>query len=106
MKIILTLLVFIVAFYLAAMMFRRLTQTAHQLGELRSDLAKSDAQLQVKLAALQAERDALKQDALTAEASSTQTNTENQTSSGNEWLEAKPRNTQAESREDNTTKEL
>jgi septation ring formation regulator EzrA len=45
MKIILTLLIFIVAFYLAAMMFRRLTQTMQQLADLRSDLAKSDVQL-------------------------------------------------------------
>ena len=57
MKIILTLLIFIVAFYIAAMVFRRLTQTVQQLADLRSDLAKSDAQLQVKLAATQQERD-------------------------------------------------
>lgn len=57
MKIILTLLIFIVAFYLAAMIFRRLTQTVQQLADLRSDLAKSDAQLRVKLAALPTERE-------------------------------------------------
>ena len=84
MKIILTLLIFIVAFYIAAMIFRRLTQTVQQLADLRSDLAKSDAQLQVKLAALPTERDAPQLEALPREASSTgsdETNTDQTLSS-------------------------
>ena len=69
MKIILTLLIFIVAFYIAAMMFRRLTQAAQQLADLRSDLAKSDAQLQVKLTVLQQEREAIQRETPQLEAS-------------------------------------
>ena len=74
MKILLTLLIFIVAFYLAAMMFRRLTQTVQQLADLRSNLAKSDAQLQVKLAALQTERDVLKLEASSTRSDESNTN--------------------------------
>lgn len=73
MKIILTLFIFIVAFYLAAMIFRRLTQTMQQLADLRTDLAKSDAQLQVKLAALQTEREKTQLEALPRAASPRET---------------------------------
>jgi septation ring formation regulator EzrA len=90
MKIILTLLIFIVAFYLAAMMFRRLTQTMQQLADLRTDLAKSDVQLQAKLAALQTAGEAQRTkelqettgaNALNTGTSSPRSDTEHQTSS-------------------------